>query len=157
MPIVLRACIQKPSVFASKSPAIAYGFVNLISVFEKIPPSFYDWNVGADRSLVIPEIVTSVCHGVAISSPLLAEYNETQRVDLVVTQQWLQARLWKVYNEQDNREPNQVAVIPVELPVNAGKSVLALMSSVSQKSADAHGIGIVSFLQWKMNLVLREM
>ncbi|KAJ5649622.1 transcriptional regulator family: Fungal Specific TF [Penicillium longicatenatum] len=142
MPIVLRACIQKPSVFASKSPAIAYGFVNLISVFEKLPLIFFDWDASAAESLIFSDTANSVYHCMAISTPLLAEYNETQRVDLVVTQQWLQARLWKVYTKQDSSKCNQGTVIPVELLVNAGKSVMALMSTVSQKSADAHGIGI---------------
>lgn len=144
MPITLRGRIQKPTVFTSNSPALAYGFVNLISVFEKIPSSFYDWNASAAGSLGDSAMINPIYQSVALSTPLLAEYNETQKVDLIVTRQWLQTRLWKVVSDQVDSTCHQGAVVPLDLPITAGKSVMALMSTVAQKSADAHGIGIVS-------------
>ncbi|KAI2680687.1 transcriptional regulator family: Fungal Specific TF [Penicillium roqueforti] len=142
MPITLRGRIQKPTVFTSNSPALAYGFVNLISVFEKIPSSFYDWNASAAGSLGDSAMINPIYQSVALSTPLLAEYNETQKVDLIVTRQWLQTRLWKVVSDQVDSTCHQGAVVPLDLPITAGKSVMALMSTVAQKSADAHGIGI---------------
>ncbi|KAJ5382555.1 transcriptional regulator family: Fungal Specific TF [Penicillium concentricum] len=141
MPITLRQSIQKPSVFTSDSPALAYGFVNLISVFEEIPASLYDWNISAgsngDRAALF-----AVYHSVALSTPLLSEYNETQKVDLMVTRQWLQIRLWNILNDQLTKTCDEVSVVPLDLPATAARSVMALMSTVSRKSANAHGIGI---------------
>ncbi|KAJ5493950.1 transcriptional regulator family: Fungal Specific TF [Penicillium fimorum] len=141
MPITLKQSIQKPSVFTSDSPALAYGFVNLISVFEEIPASLYDWSISA-CSNGDPTALSVVYHSVALSTPLLAEYNETQKVDLMVTRQWLQIRLWSMLHDQLTNTCDEVAVIPLDLPTTAARSVMALMSTVSRKSANAHGIGI---------------
>lgn len=42
-PIMLRPSIQKPQVLCSNDPILAYGFLNLISLFEKLTVDLYDW------------------------------------------------------------------------------------------------------------------
>ncbi|OQE40876.1 hypothetical protein PENCOP_c005G03126 [Penicillium coprophilum] len=142
MPITLRQSIQKPSVFTSDSPALAYGFVNLISVFEEIPASLYDCNISAAGSNSDTAALAAVYHSIALPTPLLSEYNETQKVDLMVTRQWLQIRLWNILNDRLTKSCADVAVVPLDLPATAARSVMTLMSTVSRKSANAHGIGI---------------
>ncbi|KAJ5158364.1 transcriptional regulator family: Fungal Specific TF [Penicillium coprophilum] len=142
MPITLRRSIQKPSVFTSDTPALAYGFVNLISVFEEIPASLYDWNISAAGSNNDTAALAAVYHSIALPTPLLSEYNETQKVDLMVTRQWLQIRLWSIFNDRLTKGCDEVAVVPLDLPATAARSVMALMSTVSRKSTNAHGIGI---------------
>ncbi|KAH8696579.1 fungal-specific transcription factor domain-containing protein [Talaromyces proteolyticus] len=141
-PVMLRGTIQKPAVFRSRSPTIMYGFASLISLFESIIPEFYDWNtcdVGEPGDL--PSL-SNIYKSLAFALPLLAEVSETSRVDFVLTQHWLQTRLWQFYKDRKYLCQTQSNMeFPTEIPAMAGKNVMACLSSVAQKSTDAHGIG----------------
>ena len=145
---MLRGGIRKPSVFNSDSPALLYGFVSLVSLFENMTPDFYDWNLlSADASRDMASASTIYRSIASFSLHLLAEISEIHQVDVLVTQQWLQARLWKFC--ADRRllpQGNGHGALPIQIPATAGKSVMACLSSVSQQSTDAHGIGIVSHI-----------
>lgn len=145
---MLRGGIRKPSVFSSDSPAVLYGFVSLVSLFENMAPDFYDWNLLSAETARDTASVSAIYQAVSsFSFHLLAEMSEIHRVDLLVTQQWLQARLWKFYVERCLlQQPNGAGALPIHIPATAGKSVMACLSSVSQQSTDAHGIGIVSYI-----------
>lgn len=143
---MLRSTIQKPSVFRSESPTMMYGFNNLILLFEKIIPDFYDWNIGDLGEPCDLSSFANIYKSVAFASPLLDEVSETSRVDFVLTQQWLQTRLWRFYMDRKGfcRTQNN-SDLPTLLPAIAGESVMACLSSVAQKSTDAHGIGAVGY------------
>lgn len=143
---MLRATIQKPAVFRSESPTMMYGFSNLVLLFEKILPEFYDWNIGDMGEPCDFSSLANIYNSVAFASPLLEEVSETSRVDFVLTQQWLQTRLWRFYmNRKDFCQAQNNSDLPTLLPAIAGKSVMACLSSVAQKSTDAHGIGAVGY------------
>ncbi|KUL84120.1 hypothetical protein ZTR_07460 [Talaromyces verruculosus] len=145
-PVMLRSTIRKPSVFQSESPMMMYGFNNLILLFEKIIPDFYDWNIGDLGEPCNLSSFANIYKSVAFASPLLDEVSETSRVDFVLTQQWLQTRLWRFYMERkDFCQTQNNSDLPTLLPAIAGKSVMACLSSVAQKSTDAHGIGAVGY------------
>ncbi|KAL1955925.1 hypothetical protein VTO42DRAFT_7998 [Malbranchea cinnamomea] len=144
-PIRLRSNIRKPSVFSSDNPALLYGFTNLISLFEIITPVFYGSNgpcFACGSSGNAPSI-QSIYQSLAAVTPLLEEIGEIQQVDIVVTQQWLLARLWRLATEQClSNLSKSSALLPMQIPATAGKSVMSFLSRVSPKSADAHGIGM---------------
>lgn len=135
---MLRGMICKPEVFTSGLPAITFGFVSLIELFEKLPPDIYDciscgiWPLDREVS------VFAIYQSLATALPFLGEVSETQKIDIVVTRSWLQTRLWRICF---NSIPAQV--LPTSVPATAGKSILRLLSSASQNSRDAHGIGMV--------------
>ncbi|KAH8696594.1 fungal-specific transcription factor domain-containing protein [Talaromyces proteolyticus] len=141
-PVMLRGAIQKPVVFRSESPTMMYGFISLALLFEKISPEFYEWNIGDLGEPCDLSSLTTIFKSVAFASPLLEEVSETSRIDLVLTQQWLQTRLWRFYMDRKGFCQAQYnSDLPILLPVIAGKSVMVCLSSVAQKSTDAHGIG----------------
>jgi hypothetical protein len=123
-----------------------YGFSNLVLLFEKILPEFYDWNIGDMGEPCDFSSLANIYNSVAFASPLLEEVSETSRVDFVLTQQWLQTRLWRFYmDRKDFCQAQNNSDLPTLLPAIAGKSVMACLTSVAQKSTDAHGIGAVGY------------
>ncbi|EEA19646.1 conserved hypothetical protein [Talaromyces marneffei ATCC 18224] len=150
-PVMLRATIQKPAVFRSESPMMMYGFSNLVLLFEKILPDFYDWNLGDLGEPCDLSSLANIYKSVAFASPLLDEVSETSRVDFVLTQQWLQTRLWQFcMNRKDFCQVQNSSDLPIMLPAIAGKNVMACLSSVAQKSTDAHGIGAVGYIAFPL-------
>ncbi|KAJ5299619.1 transcriptional regulator family: Fungal Specific TF [Penicillium atrosanguineum] len=138
-PVMLRGSIRKPAIFTSAAPALLYGFVNLINVFEKVTPEFYHWNSCNGGGSMDIYALSDIYQSLAIPLPPLAEIPETQQVDLVVTQQWLQIRLWQTITDHPS---NCEEVLPLQAPAAAGRAVMSFLASVSHESSDAHGIGI---------------
>lgn len=138
---MLRNSIQKPQVLSSSDPILAYGFLNLINIFEKIAVSLYDWISagGGDSCLEIPptsSIQSSLCEPVSVDGVL-----EIQQVDILITQQWLQAMMWKL--SMGHATQAGAPVLPFHLPVLVGKAVMNVIGAASQGAVDAHGIGMV--------------
>ncbi|KAL2828589.1 fungal-specific transcription factor domain-containing protein [Aspergillus pseudoustus] len=142
-PVMLRNSIHKPQVLCSEDPILAYGFINLIGVFENLSANLYDWVSagGRDRSLEMPPTCAIQAN---LSKPIsLDGVSEIQKVDILITQQWLQAMMWKLSmtraSQPGARSEN---VLPFHLPVIVGKSVMSVIADVSQGAVDAHGIGM---------------
>lgn len=143
---MLRPSIQKPSVFGSDNPKLAYGFLNLILLFENIPSHFYDWiSDGALQSPGDKSMVNEISSNLVAFVPLFSDFFETQEVDIFVTRDWLQTMLWRhsTRNLIDCAQRAQLCT-PACSPLLTGKSILRLIASASQSSMDAHGIGMVS-------------
>lgn len=144
-PVMLRNSIQKPQVLCSSDPILAYGFLNLINVFEKLAVSLYDWVSagGGDSYLEMPpttSIQSSLCEPISVDGVL-----EIQQVDILITQQWLQAMMWKLSMGHATQAGSQNGpVLPFHLPVLVGKAVMNVIGAASQGAVDAHGIGMVS-------------
>lgn len=146
---MLHGAVRKPSVFSSDCPAVLYGFINLISVFESLTPEFYSWNSCDTIDSLDSYALSTMYQSVSAFLPLLPEISEIQQVDIVVTQQWLLARLWKFWRDrspQRRLKSSELLPLPLQVPVAAGKVVMNFLSSVSHESRDAHGIGMVSFV-----------
>lgn len=142
-PILLHGNIRKPSIFTSAAPALLYGFVNLISVFEKLTPEFYNWNASDSGDSINTYALSEIYQSIASPLPPLIEIPEIQQVDLVVTQQWLQIRLWQTAIDHASKCGE---VLPLQAPAAAGRAVMGFLATVSHESTDAHGIGIVRIL-----------
>lgn len=118
--------------------------MNLISVFEKLTTNLYDWITagGGDSCLETPptsSIQSSLCKPISVDGVL-----EIQQVDILVTQQWLQAMMWKLSIEHATQAGSQTGtVLPLHLPVLVGKAVMNVIGAASQGAVDAHGIGMV--------------
>lgn len=147
-PAILRLNIRKPEFHNSDDPVLTYGFLNLINLFEKLPIELYDW-ICSDKERGKPSgstMTTNIQN--AICAPLLLDgVLETQQVDIRVTQQWLQAVMWKLGLSASVEKLIQTqSILPLNVPLTVGKSVMKTLSFASQSSIDAHGIGMVSSL-----------
>lgn len=141
---MLRSSIRKPEVFDSDDPILSYGFLNLINLFEKLTVDLYDWiSTGSEDGLsgvtLTGSIQGNLCSPISLDGVL-----ETQQVDILITQQWLQAVMWRLAVSRSlQKSSGNDALLPFHFPVTVGKSALGVLSSVSQSSIDAHGIGMV--------------
>lgn len=144
---MLRNSIRKPQVLCSEDPILAYGFINLISIFEKLTVNLYDWVSagGMDGSSEMPPtsaIQSSLCNAISVDG-----VSEIQKVDILITQQWLQTVMWKLSMTRATQPGSRdEAVLPFHLPVLVGKAVMNVIGAASQGAVDAHGIGMVSIL-----------
>ncbi|KAH8704140.1 fungal-specific transcription factor domain-containing protein [Talaromyces proteolyticus] len=141
-PVMLRNSINKPKVLYSDDPVLEYGFLNLINIFEKLTPDLYDWvAIGCDEAFssgsVANDIQQSLCESVPFEGMM-----QIQQVDILVTQQWLQAMMWKLSMGSSPRPSNTDTSLPFHLPVMIGKALMDVVGSVSQSAIDAHGIGM---------------
>ncbi|PYI34635.1 hypothetical protein BP00DRAFT_39358 [Aspergillus indologenus CBS 114.80] len=142
-PVMLRNSIHKPQVLCSEDPILAYGFINLISIFEKLTVNLFDWISagGVDSSSEIPPtsaIQSSLCKTISLEG-----VSEIQKVDILITQQWLQAMMWKLSMTRPTQPGSRDdAVLPFHLPVMVGRAVMNVISAASQDAVDAHGIGM---------------
>ncbi|PYI03367.1 amylase cluster transcriptional regulator AmyR [Aspergillus sclerotiicarbonarius CBS 121057] len=142
-PVMLRNSIRKPQVLCSEDPILAYGFINLISIFEKLTVNLYDWVSagGMDGSPEMPPtsaIQSSLCNAISVDG-----VSEIQKVDILITQQWLQTVMWKLSMTRATQPGSRdEAVLPFHLPVLVGKAVMNVIGAASQGAVDAHGIGM---------------
>ncbi|KAL5046790.1 hypothetical protein BDW71DRAFT_59358 [Aspergillus fruticulosus] len=150
-PVMLRNSIHKPQVLCSDDPILAYGFINLIGVFESLSVNLYDWvsaggslsggGSSRDGSSEMPP--TSAIQAI-LSKPISLEgVSEIQKVDILITQQWLQAMMWKLSMTRASQPGSRnETVLPFHLPVLVGKAVMSVIAEASQGAVDAHGIGM---------------
>ncbi|KAL2835121.1 fungal-specific transcription factor domain-containing protein [Aspergillus cavernicola] len=142
-PVMLRNSIHKPQVLCSDDPILAYGFINLIEVFENLSVNLYDWVSagGRDGSSEMPP--TSAIQA-SLSKPISLEgVSEIQKVDILITQQWLQTMMWKLSMTRASQPGSRTeTALPFHLPVLVGKSVMSIVADASQGAVDAHGIGM---------------
>lgn len=148
---MLRSSIHKPQVLCSEDPILAYGFINLINIFENLTPNLYDWiSAGAGDSILekppTSAIQSNLCKAISLEGVL-----EIQQVDILITQQWLQTMMWKLSMSHATQPgSHDDPVLPFHLPVVVGKSVMSVIGAASQGAVDAHGIGMVGQAEMKL-------
>ncbi|KAJ5136822.1 hypothetical protein N7448_005376 [Penicillium atrosanguineum] len=142
-PVVLRSTIHKPQVLCSEDPILAYGFINLINIFEKLTSNLYDWLSAGGGDGLLEKPPTSAIQS-SLSKPITLDgVLEIQQVDILITQQWLQAMMWKLsISHATQPGARDDGVLPFHLPVLVGKAVMSVIGSASQGAVDAHGIGM---------------
>lgn len=76
-----------------------------------------------------------------------AAFNETQRVDLCVTRQWIRVLTWEYMTRHFpmSRRPDDPA-FSLLLPVQIGREVLSFLATVDSSFILAHGYGMVGAL-----------
>ncbi|KAL2855738.1 hypothetical protein BJX68DRAFT_231110 [Aspergillus pseudodeflectus] len=143
-PVMLRPSIRKPSVLNSETPVLLYGFVSLISLFEQMVPDFYSWNnMESLNGLQESSALNAMYQSISNPPALLAEVSETHQVDYIISQQWLLVCLWNYHMKlYPYRGRDSSTLLPIHIPLMAGRCALACLSSVSMPSVDAHGIGM---------------
>lgn len=136
-----------------------YGFVTLARVFSLVDSAF----IAAWRTQNAPSPLSAgdarraltklLNEEVQIDAVAAGEMNETQRLDILITQQWLKTLAWQL---QSNLESSQGAhqlqgIKAMVLPkrdstsvVKASKSLLDVVFTANGPSLEAHGIGMVS-------------
>ena len=154
-PVILSSSIRKPTIFCAEDSQVAYGFVNLVCLFEKLDKSLYDFS-GANHANWHHEMSSrmewpaAVYNDVCSFQPLVDEALETQKVDLLVTRDWLRITLLKRSMDTHSCLPRWSSVIPdvtlLLAPISCAKSILDTVASASRGSVAAHGIGMVSRL-----------
>ncbi|KAE8331406.1 hypothetical protein BDV39DRAFT_168757 [Aspergillus sergii] len=144
--VILRPTIRKPSVLNSEVPALLYGFVSVIAVFEQMVPDFYNWNTNIVCGSQECSTINSMYQSLSNPPALLNEVSETHQVDIIISQQWLLVRLWNYLAMRcpsPPRDPTTAQpLLPVQIPLVAGRTALTCVSSASLPSVDAHGIGM---------------
>jgi hypothetical protein len=147
---MLRNSINKPKVLYSDDPTLEYGFLNLINVFEKLTPDLYDWvAIGGDEAFTTGSVANNIQQDLAKPVPIEGMM-QIQQVDVLVTQQWLQAMMWKLSMSNSPHPTDTDTLLPFHLPVLVGKALMDVVGNVSQSAIDAHGIGMVSFLSFPL-------
>ncbi|KAL4771314.1 fungal-specific transcription factor domain-containing protein [Aspergillus nidulans var. acristatus] len=150
-PVMLRNSIHKPQVLCSDDPILAYGFINLIGVFESLSVNLYDWvsaggsvSGGGNSRDGSSEMPPTSAIQATLSKPISLEgVSEIQKVDILITQQWLQAMMWKLSMTRASQPGSRnETVLPFHLPVLVGKAVMSVIAEASQGAVDAHGIGM---------------
>jgi hypothetical protein len=144
---MLRSSIMKPRVIGSDCPVVMNDFINHIRVFETLPWSLYEWHNPNDSkrledlSLVLT-INDKLCNIQADQSVI-----PSQRFDTLITQQWLRVSMWRL---AVGEKPSSAAaynfggaLLPLSLPIDAGKIIMSALGSVSPRLKDCHGIGMV--------------
>ncbi|KAK2753704.1 hypothetical protein FQN55_000067 [Onygenales sp. PD_40] len=144
-PVMLRSSIRKPEVFNGDDPILAYGFLNLINLFEKLTPSLYDWMISDLGDEAAGQALTSsiLCD---LSTPISLEgVIETQQVDILITQQWLRSAMCMLPVNGSLKElpyNQHIPPSPPNVPITVGKSTMEILGAVSQAAIDSHGIGM---------------
>lgn len=152
---MLRNSINKPKVLYSDDPTLDYGFLNLINIFEKLTPDLYDWvAIGGDEAFTAGSVANNIQQNLAKPVPIEGMM-QIQQVDILVTQQWLQAMMWKLSMSNSPHPTDTDTLLPFHLPVLVGKALMDVVGSVSQSAIDAHGIGMVS-LYISLSFILKS-
>jgi hypothetical protein len=113
-------------------------------------PDFYNWNTNVVCVSQDCSIINSMYQSLSSPPALLDEVSETHQVDIIISQQWLLVCLWNYLAKRYLFHPRDPAtappLLPVQIPLVAGRIALACLSSASLPSIDAHGIGMVRVL-----------
>ncbi|KAM5349450.1 hypothetical protein ACJ41O_005955 [Fusarium nematophilum] len=115
--------------------------VNHISIFEALPPALYEWhsqdNGEPSCTLALAsQIDTKLRIDLASTSVI-----ESQRLDTLLTQNWLRVAMWRLVfgNTPSISRHTAGLLIPFSTPVDAGRSIMESLHSVTQISMDCHG------------------
>jgi hypothetical protein len=149
---MLRPSIELPRVFESSEPRLIYGFVMLVKVFAAVHEEFLSaWRDDHQPSLTA-QLLSYNDH--VLGGLSMSEVDETQRLDILVTRQWLRALVWRLRLRKlamslstsgDENQPLRLQHMEdVHHPFQTSRSVLGIISAANRASLEAHGIGMVT-------------
>lgn len=149
-PVMLRNTISKPQIVDSDCPIVMHDFVNHVRLFELLPCSLYEWQPHTDgcqpQGVALSHSISNKLSAVQPAESVM----ESQRFDTLVTQQWLRVSMWRLaFGAKPNLVYGQGLMPAINLPFDAGKSIMKALGSVSQSSKDCHGIAIVRFTRFR--------
>jgi hypothetical protein len=162
---MLRPSPDLPNIFGSEDPKLIYGFVHLVSIYKKIDETF----ITAWKTQIMP---ASMPPGASIASQNLKtwltefqrdfdrpralamlEMDETQRLDIMVTQSWVRILVWQLglrrgllRDESPTHSTfdlDNIDIISSKYPLRVSQELLNVISSTERGPLEAHGIGMV--------------
>jgi hypothetical protein len=156
----LRPTIDLPRVFDSQDPKLAYGFVTLAKLFAAVDEAFIAaWTdqpvlVGAGMSKQSSQSIAKLLRHDDIAGVLsVSEIDETQRLDILITQQWLRILACQLQMEippqsassQDGHIPGLQDGLRgnTHRILDTSRSLLTIISSATPATLESHGIGMV--------------
>ncbi|UNI17900.1 hypothetical protein JDV02_004208 [Purpureocillium takamizusanense] len=166
--VILRPSIDLPRVFDSHEPKLVYGFLALAKVFRNIDNTFIKaWGEASSTSRACDP-------GIAMKKILdqedlmgylsMSEVNETQRLDVLITQQWLRVLVCNMKLRRSvlgaKHSTQQLigaghGVFEPQYVLDTCRSLLRIVSKANPLSLEAHGIGMVMRTQCFMSLALK--
>jgi hypothetical protein len=119
-----------------------HDFVNHILVFEQLPPALYSWQSSQEESsqqLALPPIINQKLCSLRPDKSVI----ESQRLDTLLTQQWLRIAMWRLtFGQKPSPFCSRDALLPIGLPMDAAKVLMGALSNISSPNKDCHGIGL---------------
>jgi hypothetical protein len=162
---MLRASPALPNIFASEDPKLLYGFVHLVNIYKKIdetfitawktqilPASIPTGSLNRSQTLTtwLTEFQRDFDHPRALA---MLEMDETQRLDILVTQSWVRMLVWQLglrrgllrdESPTDSTvELAEVAIMSSRYPLRVSQELLHVISNGERGPLEAHGIGLV--------------
>lgn len=154
--VILQPSISLPLIFDSEDPCLLYGFVNLINLFKFVDSKFsYMW--GDDSKLsedgqpigdaeALSSWLISFQENISRVSVPVSESIETQRVDIMVTREWLHMVAWQMTVRlgllKACDEAKKDAFLHLKYPFVLAKDLATIISGTRIKSLESHGIGM---------------
>lgn len=140
---MLRRTVPKPQIFDSDSPIIMNDFVNHVHLFETLPPELYVWQPKSSDLTAISYLGQKVIQALGAVQPQNSVL-ESQQFDTLITQHWLRVRMWRLTCEiAAQYSGNSLALPELNLPFDAGSSIMSSLTTVSTASKNRHGISLV--------------
>jgi hypothetical protein len=142
---MLRNRVAKPQIVDSECPTVMHDFVNHIHLFDLLPYSLYEWHPESEGGQQPGDnSLTSTIHGKLCALQPENSIIESQRFDTLVTQQWLRVSMWRLaFGKKPLFAHSRGLLMPLGIPLDAGKVVMRALDSAGQTSKDCHGIGMV--------------
>lgn len=151
---MLRSSIDLPRIFESDNPKLIYGFVSLVNLFKSVDDKFLSlWKGGrASPSESKQSWQRTFCAALAdqnINS--VHEIMDIQRLDIMVTQQWLHLLAWQMQTRRRYNEVTQGTNVETgalatnrRFPFSVSRDTLQIITKANRRSLESHGIGMVS-------------
>ena len=156
----MRPFLELPRVFESSEPRLIYGFVTLVKVFRAVDEGFLSaWRADQPGARDHPDESTSASMTTLLldysqdgpGALSMAEVDETQRLDILVTREWLRALIWRLRlrhgagsrARRGENSPLFHQEADAHHPFHISRSVLGIISATQRESLEAHGIGMV--------------
>jgi hypothetical protein len=143
--MILRPIITRPQASVLQERSIIDGFTKTINLFASLSMRPSSWTAAG---FVTPISLNEENKETDVDEFEVIEYTaQIQRVENLITRQWLQANMWKWASR---RSSNQYFVADepwsVNQPLAIGKEVIRVLECCPRILADAWGIALVSFL-----------
>lgn len=143
-PVILQPLDSFPERDPSLPEGVDEGFKQIIRLFRFVDSQFLNARLG-DSSGVTEKWIEDKQREIETSEIELENLSEIQRVDLIVTQQWLKVLVWKVAMGCHTPRTSHISkdFMSVLFPIKLFRELKSLIYSTSIKSIEVHGPSIM--------------
>lgn len=153
--------IEMPHVFDSPDPKLMYGFVSLAKMFTTVDDAFITaWRdqSSANNTHLFRDLTNSMTNLLrpddVTGASSFVDIDETQRLDILVTQHWLRSLVCQLHMHRMLRYMDDVCTsspgtrdankVDPRCVLDTSRGLLEIISASTKTALEAHGIGIVS-------------